>query len=364
MCARRRTWKPQDPSVSHFTSCFQDSSRITDLSRCLVAPFAFCFVLLLVAAMTSFGRPVPVILDTDIGDDFDDTWALVLLLKSPQFDLKLVTTTAGKAGYRAKLVAKLLTAAGRTDVGVGLGAGGRNGTGDQASWVGDYKLSDYAGHIYDDGVQALVDTVDAQAAKGEPVTIIGIGPLQTLGEALTRSPELAQKANFVGMLGSVRKGYDGSSTPVVEYNMNFVPGDKKVFGAPWRSFAITPLDTCGLVRVQGAPYERLRRSQDKMVQVLLENYHVWAAHGAAKGVSDATGSSTLFDTVAVYLADPGPKPLLNLETLHISVDDKGMMKIDPSGMKMTVATSWQDLPGYSDFLVRTLEKPVVRGRND
>lgn len=318
--------------------------------------------MLLLAALTAFGRPVPVILDTDIGDDFDDTWALVLLLKSPQFDLKLVTTTAGKAEYRAKLVAKLLTEAGRTDVGVGLGAGGHNGTGDQASWAGDYKLSDYAGHIYEDGVQALVDTVNEEAARGGPVTIIGIGPLQTLREALTRSPGLARKANFVGMLGSVRKGYDGSPRPVVEYNMTFVPGDKKVFGAPWLSFAITPLDTCGLVSLQGSRYQSLRHSKDKMVQALLENYHVWLTHGSAKGHSDLTGSSTLFDTVAVYLADPGPKPLLGLETLNISVDDKGMMAIDPAGIKATVATSWKDLDGYSDFLMRTLEKPVVRGK--
>ena len=46
----------------------------------------------------------PVMLDTDIGDDIDDTWALVMLLKSPELDLKLVTTTCGKAEYRAKLV--------------------------------------------------------------------------------------------------------------------------------------------------------------------------------------------------------------------------------------------------------------------
>ena len=68
---------------------------------------------------------IPVILDTDIGDDIDDTWALTMLLKSPLLDLKLVTTTRGKAEYRGKLVAKILTAAGRTDVPVGLGEGGR-----------------------------------------------------------------------------------------------------------------------------------------------------------------------------------------------------------------------------------------------
>jgi len=81
---------------------------------------------------------IPVIFDTDIGDDIDDTWALTMLLKSPQFDVKLVTTTYGKAEYRAKILAKMLTVAGRTDVAVGLGAGGRDGVGGQQAWVKDY----------------------------------------------------------------------------------------------------------------------------------------------------------------------------------------------------------------------------------
>ena len=61
-------------------------------------------------------KKLPVILDTDIGDDMDNTWALVMLLKSPQFDVKLITTTCGKSVYRAKIIAKLLTVAGRTDI--------------------------------------------------------------------------------------------------------------------------------------------------------------------------------------------------------------------------------------------------------
>ncbi len=40
-------------------------------------------------ASAKVGR-IPVILDTDIGGDIDDTWALGLLLKSPELDLKLV----------------------------------------------------------------------------------------------------------------------------------------------------------------------------------------------------------------------------------------------------------------------------------
>src|SRR5271165_5713033 len=86
-------------------------------------------------------RPTPVVLDTDIGDDIDDTWALALLLRSPELDVQLVATTCGKAEYRAKIIARLLTVAGRTDIPIGLGEGGHAGSGGQQAWVEKYRLS-------------------------------------------------------------------------------------------------------------------------------------------------------------------------------------------------------------------------------
>ena len=53
-------------------------------------------------------RAIPVILDTDIGGDIDDTWALIMLLKSPNLDVRLITTDQGDTVYRAKIVARLL----------------------------------------------------------------------------------------------------------------------------------------------------------------------------------------------------------------------------------------------------------------
>ena len=52
---------------------------------------------------------IPTILDTDIGHDVDDVWALAFLLRCPELDVKLITTTTGDTVYRASLVAKMLT---------------------------------------------------------------------------------------------------------------------------------------------------------------------------------------------------------------------------------------------------------------
>lgn len=314
------------------------------------------FIVLVAAALgggtghpVRFSAPrIPIILDTDIGDDIDDTWALVMLLKSPEFDLKLVTTTHGKAVYRARLIARLFEVSGRTDIPIGLGAGGHEGTGRQQPWIEDYDLKNYPGKIHDDGVQALVDAV---MNAPQPITIISIGPSMTVASALERRPDIASRATFVGMQGAVRKGYDGG--PVgPEYNVaENVPAAKRALLAPWLKTVITPLDTCGLVRLTGARFQALKKNRDKLIAALLENYRIWAKKDS---VDELTESSVLFDTVAVYLALPGPKPHLHLEQLAINVTSDGMTIVDPAGARMSVATAWTDLDAYEDFLLKLL----------
>ena len=62
------------------------------------------------------GAPQLVILDTDIGDDIDDAFALALVLRSPELRLLGVTTAFGDTELRARLVERYLTAVGREDL--------------------------------------------------------------------------------------------------------------------------------------------------------------------------------------------------------------------------------------------------------
>src|SRR6188768_101133 len=102
----------------------------------------------------------PVIFDTDIGDDIDDTWALGFLLRCPELDVKLVVGDNGKPEYRAKLLAKFLEVAGRGDVPVGIGLEvPQKDSERQREWVKDYDLKKYPGKVYTDGVQAIIDTI-------------------------------------------------------------------------------------------------------------------------------------------------------------------------------------------------------------
>lgn len=292
-------------------------------------------------------RPVPAILDTDIGDDIDDTWALVMALRSPELDLKLVVGDYGKPEYRARLLAKLLETAGRTDVGVGLGSGNEGGPNErQSAWIAGYDLARYPGKVHRDGVQAIIDTIMGSAV---PVTVICIGPLPNIEDALRREPRIATRARFVGMHGSVRLGYGGATTPAAEWNVRANPGACRAsLTAPWE-VTITPLDTCGLVRLAGAKYAAVRDSKDPLTQALVANYRAWCQANGHPAEADSA-SSILFDTVAVYLAFA--QDLCTMERLGIRVDDDGFTREDPQGKAMAVATAWRDLGAFEDLVVR------------
>jgi len=297
-------------------------------------------------------KRIPVILDTDIGDDIDDTWALALLLRCPELDLKLVVGDQQKGTYRAKLIAKLLEIAGRTDVPVGVAFGDRHGGGRQQQWVADYDLVSYPGMVHEDGVQAIIDTI---MSSQEPMTLIAIGPVPNLREALQREPRIAEKAHFVGMHGSVFKGYNNSPKISAEYNVKAdVPACQAVFTAPWK-MTITPLDTCGIVRLQGAKYAKVRDCQDPLVAALIDNYRIWRKDNSSEKKQpgkQAEASSILFDTVAIYLAFAND--LCKMETVPIRVTREGMTVVDAKAKKMQVATQWQDLDAFEDLLVERL----------
>ena len=290
-------------------------------------------------------KKIPVILDTDIGGDIDDTWALAMMLKSPELDLKLVVTDTGNTTYRGKVAAKLLEAGDRADVPVGIGIQFGEGTGPQEPWVEKYDLASYPGTIYQDGVDALVRTI---MDSPEPVTLVCIGPVPNIGAALEREPRIAEKARFVGMHGSIRVGYGGSPKISAECNVvNHVKDCQKAFTAPW-DMTITPLDTCGFVYLKGDKYRTVFDCNDPLIRAVIENYRVWDKYSPRS----LQQSSTLFDTVAVYLAFSDE--LLEMEEIGIRVTDDGFTVIDENAKVINCAMKWKDLSAFEDFLVKRL----------
>ena len=299
-------------------------------------------------------KQIPVILHTDIGEDIDDTWALGMMLKLPWLDLQLVLTDTGDTVYRAKICAKLLQRAHRdnVDIGIGLPQLNRQFYDPQREWVKDFELDTYSGNIYTDGVSHLIELV---MNSSRPITLVSIGPVTSIAEALKREPRIAEKMRFVGMQGSIYRQHCGLPGAIVEYNiLKDIHACQAVFNAPWLEIVLTPLDSCGMVQLSGELYQRLKDSNDTLVTDIIENYDIWS--NARRKGDNPVESSVLFDTVAVHLAYS--TEFLRMQKMSIRLTDDGYtVPDDKHGIPMNVAIDWLDLPGFCNRLVDILILP-------
>ena len=172
---------------------------------------------------------VKLILDTDIGTDVDDAWALALCLAADEIDLLGVTLVHADLETRAKVALKMLKLAGRSDIpvykgisdplteGIGRYWGGHEGT--------DTDFSDIAGLSANDGaVDFIIDTV--KNYPGE-VVVAPIGPLTNIAAAIKRDPETMRGVKRFAIMGATYVG-EGRENVAVEHNIRCDPAAAKL----------------------------------------------------------------------------------------------------------------------------------------
>lgn len=298
------------------------------------------------AAETASATAQLVLLDTDIGDDIDDAFALALVLRSPELKLLGITTAYGDTELRAKLVDRYLAAVGRTDVAVTAGMPtSHTNVSTQAAYA-----QQAAGSLkHPDGVQFLLDQIKAHPGQ---ITLIAIGPLFNIQAAIERDPATFKQLKRVVMMGgSIHRGYDNilnSSlpaslrTPSSEWNINRDPAGARALLASGVPVYMMPLDSTQ-IHLQGPERERIFSHGSALTDQLTLLYHQWSA--GSEGHPD---TPTLFDPVAVaYAIRPDLCPAT---PMRLDVDDKGFTKpVDGSPNAQVCLKS--DEKGFLDVLL-------------
>ena len=300
---------------------------------------------------------IPVILNTDLGDDIDDFWALSMMVRSKELRPLLVNTEFRDTRWRAKIAAKFLELAGRADIPVSAGL--RQSVygpdeGRQRDFIVGYDLNDYPGVYRTDGAQAIIDAI-AKAGDQE-VTLVAISPVPTLAAVVAQAPECCRRVRLVGMFGSIQTGYvhDGKSPPAAEWNVAAdVASARTVFAAPWKAIVLTPLDTCGRVHLTGDAFEQAMTRGDAAQQAVAQSSKEWSGRD---GNGFVTETSTLYDTVAVHLSHS--EQFLEMENMRLRITDDGFTVRDPEGFAARVAMRWTDYDGYCRYLADRLVSPV------
>lgn len=299
---------------------------------------------------------IHVILDTDIGTDIDDTWALAQLLRSPELDPKLVLTGAGSIDFRTAVTARFLEACGRTDVPIGRGIqcwDTPDALRNQAPWLKGYDIAKYPGNIAEDGVGRMIRIIEESPV---PLTIIAIGPATNIAAALARAPQIAPRCRFVGMFGSFDVGYTGGLPASDETNVRMAPAAfRATMSAPWIDVLLTPLDTCNSAALDGRNYHRIwSATEDAMMRALIENYCLFASRvNWMQCDFFATRSTILFDCVAIYLAYD--EDFVETETVRFKITDEGFTVRDEAApYTARVALRWRNLDAFHAHLTDRL----------
>jgi len=135
--------------------------------------------------------PLRIVLDTDIGTDIDDVYALLLAASSPELDLRGVVTVNNDVALRARIARRVLDLIGRADVPVLCGESASLTPGVTRGWMGHEGVGmDLSGPDIGtiEGTGAWLRFLRREAACGEPLTLVTIGPLTDAAAVLAGAP--------------------------------------------------------------------------------------------------------------------------------------------------------------------------------
>ncbi|UCE86013.1 MAG: nucleoside hydrolase [Deltaproteobacteria bacterium] len=297
--------------------------------------------------------PRPILFDTDIGTDVDDSLALGVVLASREaLELVAVTTVSGKADVRARIAARLLGLAGRSDVEVCIG--------ESAPILrpeGEFVWRGLEESFVAEGPEAPIVQEPAperiaRAAREVPgLELVMVGPLTNLARALALDPGLPKRVAGVTIMGGhVRRVAIGEHVcePGIDYNLcRDLEASCAVLGA---GFPITLVTADVTLQTWMTTADRTRlASGGAVARAIADQVGAWTPwqrkiFTAIGGTLAEDNAAFLHDPLTVYsLIDPSP---LHFEELRIvpTIQDGVFrtLEADPAagiGMPMRVATA-------------------------
>src|SRR5271157_5936872 len=282
-------------------------------------------------------KPELVILDTDIGDDIDDAFALALALESPEISLLGITTAYGDTDLRARLVDRFLAEAecqrDLLPVVPGLPTPHDNVFTQAAYAKAEAKTCSIGPSNMGDGPKEWAHRDDQRKqhdAEGfilerirlhpGQITLIAIGPLFNIQAAIERDPvTFRQLKRVVLMGGSIYRGYDGQNgeqkPPDAEWNVRCDPAGLKALLAVGVPVFMMPLDSTQ-IHLETTAREAIFSHGSPLTDQLTLLYHQWLGGNPGHPLAP-----TLFDPVAVtYAIRPDLCPAT---PMRLEVDAKG-----------------------------------------
>ena len=267
-------------------------------------------------AATAEAKPQLVWVDTDIGDDIDDAFALGLILRSSELKVVGISTAFGDTEMRARIVDRFLAGVGAASIPVTAGVRTQTDNPLTQRAYGEH----FPARKHADGVAAMLAAIQSHP---EELTLIAIGPLFNIGAAIDRDPVTFKKLKRVVMMGgSIEHGYNGGQgapkPPEPEWNIKQDPKSAAKLLASGVPIFMAPLDSTQ-IPLEAAERDALFATGNPLTDQLTLLYYQWMAHSW-----NHSPTPTLFDPVAgAYTFRPDLCPMT---PMRIEVDPNGLTR--------------------------------------
>lgn len=236
-----------------------------------------------------------ILIDTDPGHD--DALAIILAVKSGQFNIAAITTVAGNSNIEnttrnARYILKLLD---REDIPVYSGAEkplarelvqavvhGKSGL----EGIDPTNPAELTG----DGVDQIISIIE----KTSDVTIVTLGPLTNIAQAIQKTPDVMERVKEIVMMGGAIQ-VPGNKNRVAEFNVFVDPeAADVVFRFPVKK-TLVPLDACNHVQLRLEDFEKianpiLRKPILAMMKPFIENI----------SVDEGVKAALVYDALTIY----------------------------------------------------------------
>ncbi len=213
---------------------------------------------------------IPVLIDTDIGSDIDDAFALALALQSPEVDVRGVTTVFCNTDKRTAIAEMLLKLAGREDIPVHTGLSHpivQREMFDDAIDVNDNvpewldEFDRYLAPKPHDAPEFIIGTLE----KAErPMVILTLGALTNIASVLIARPDLKDKIDYLMVMGgSYAMNYQ-------EYNFSCDPEAAKIVAESGLKMKFVGLDITRRCCLGPEKVNEMRAAKSPVIAALMK----------------------------------------------------------------------------------------------
>jgi inosine-uridine nucleoside N-ribohydrolase len=281
---------------------------------------------------------VPVLLDTDLGSDIGDAFALALLLKSPEIDLKGITTVGGDAEMRARMVGRLLTAVGRKDIPVAWGRAPQPAT--ELDWQIQYGR--HPAVVFNRTLkpvkESAVELLYAQLKAHPGTTIVATGPLTNIDRLLGEHPDCKPWIKRIIISGGVIPPGPDGKPQAGDHNLKLDPKAAQAVFTAKIPLVFVPARTVAAVQLDEVRRKQLFQAATPLTLQVQALYQLWDRP-----------TPVLADAVAAALAVD--ESFCKVSYYFLQVDADGdmhakMVKGNPNGRMVTAVRAEEFLKWY------------------